>query len=58
MELARDLFSWNIRNWKRVQWSDETRFLLRSADGRVLVSRHGNNAFRWRERDGYNSVRF
>lgn len=37
--------SWNIRNWKRVNWSDESRFLLFLVDGHIRVLRHRNTAF-------------
>ena len=40
-----DHLRWNIRNLKRVNWSDENRYLLRLVDGRVRVWRHRNTAF-------------
>ena len=30
---SRDHLQWNIRNWRRVHWSDESRFLLRLVFG-------------------------
>lgn len=36
---------WNLRSWRRVHWSDESRFLLHVTDGRMRVWRHRNTAF-------------
>jgi len=36
---------WNIRSWRRVHWSDESRFLVYVTDGRVRVWRHKNTAY-------------
>jgi len=53
---SRDHLQWNIRNWRRVHWSDESRFLLRPVDGRVRVWRHRNTAYRDKKRHGHNSL--
>jgi hypothetical protein len=34
-----------IRTWRRVHWSDESRFLLRPTDGRARVWRQRNTSF-------------
>ncbi len=31
--------NWTIEDWKNVAWSDESRFLLRHSDGRVIIWR-------------------
>ena len=36
---------WNLRSWRRVHWSDESRFLLHVTDGRMRVWRHRNTAY-------------
>lgn len=36
---------WNLRSWRRIHWSDESRFLLRHVDGRVKVWRHPATAY-------------
>ena len=36
---------WTIRTWRRVHWSDESRFLLRPNDGRGRVWRQRNTSF-------------
>ena len=36
---------WTIRTWRRVHWSDESRFWLRPTDGRVRVWRQRNTSF-------------
>jgi len=36
---------WNIRSWRRIHWSDESRFLLRHVDGRMRVWRRRNMAY-------------
>ncbi|KAK7098382.1 hypothetical protein V1264_002693 [Littorina saxatilis] len=36
---------WNLRTWRRIHWSDESRFLLRVTDGRLRVWRHRNTAY-------------
>lgn len=37
--------TWNIRSWRRIHWSDESRFLLRHTDGRARVWRHRKTAY-------------
>ena len=34
---SHDHLEWTIRTWRRVHWSDESRFLLRPTDGRARV---------------------
>ena len=34
---SHDHLGWTIRTWRRVHWSDESRFLLRPTDGRPRV---------------------
>lgn len=41
---ARDHISWTIDDWKKVAWSDESRFKLVRADGRVRVWRRPHEA--------------
>ncbi|KAK7097776.1 hypothetical protein V1264_004707 [Littorina saxatilis] len=36
---------WNLRTWRRIHWSDESRFLLHVTDGRLRVWRHRNTAY-------------
>jgi transposase len=36
---------WNIRTWRKIHWSDESRFLLHVTDGRMRVWRHTNTAY-------------
>ena len=36
---------WNIRTWRKIHWSDESRFLLRVTDGRMRVWIHTNTAY-------------
>ena len=36
---SHDHLGWTIRTWRRVHWSDESRFLLRPTDGRARVWR-------------------
>ena len=36
---------WNLRNWRRVWFSDESRFLLQRRDGRQRVYRRDNERF-------------
>ncbi len=36
---------WNLRSWRRVHWSDESRFLLHVTDGRARVWRARNTAY-------------
>ena len=35
---------WNLRTWRKIHWSDESRFLLHVTDGRMRVWRHKNTA--------------
>jgi transposase len=42
---SHDHLGWTIRTWRRVQWSDESRFLLRPTDGRTRVWRQQNTSF-------------
>ena len=41
--------SWNLRTWRKIHWSDESRFLLHVTDGRMRVWRHKNTAYTPRE---------
>ena len=36
---------WNIRTWRKIHWSDESRFLLHVAHGRMRVWRYTNTAY-------------
>lgn len=36
---------WNIRSWRRIHWSDESRFLLHVTDGRAKVWRSRGAAY-------------
>ena len=36
---------WNLRSWRRVHWSDESRFLLHAVDGRIRVWRRPGTAY-------------
>ena len=36
---------WNLASWRKVQWSDESRFLLHVTDGRLRVWRQPNTAY-------------
>jgi transposase len=42
---SHDNLGWTIRTWRRVHWSDESRFLLHSTDGRARVWRQRNTSF-------------
>ena len=44
-DLSHDHLGWTIRTWRRVHWSDESRFLLRPTDGRARVWRQRNTSF-------------
>ena len=48
MQWAYDHLHWNIRNWRKIHWSDESRFLLRPVDGRMRVWRERNTAYNQR----------
>jgi hypothetical protein len=38
--------SWlTLRTWRKIHWSDESRFLLHVTDGRMRVWRHKNTAY-------------
>lgn len=36
---------WNLRSWRKIHWSDESRFLLHVTDGRIRVWRQRNTAY-------------
>jgi transposase len=36
---------WNLRTWRKIHWSDETRFPLHVTDDRMRVWRHKNTAY-------------
>lgn len=36
---------WNLRTWRKIHWSDESRFLLHVTDGRARVWRQKNTAY-------------
>ena len=42
---SHDHLGWTIRTWRRIHWSDESRFLLRPTDGRARVWRQRNTSF-------------
>ncbi|GBM65648.1 Transposable element Tc1 transposase [Araneus ventricosus] len=39
LQWAREHRDWSVDEWKRVAWSDESRFLIHHVDGRVRVRR-------------------
>ena len=39
------LRGWTIRNWRRIWFSDESRFMLQKRDGRIRVYRRRNERF-------------
>ncbi|GBN97761.1 hypothetical protein AVEN_225137-1 [Araneus ventricosus] len=41
---ARELREWTLEHWKGVAWSDEFRFRLLHADGRLRISRQAHEA--------------
>ena len=46
IQWAADKLRWNLRTWRRIYWSDESRFLLRFTNGRVRVwRRRGQDPF-------------
>ena len=46
VHLAANKLRWNLSMWRRIYWSDESRFLLRFTDGRVRVwRRRGQDPF-------------
>lgn len=40
--------NWNLRSWRRIHWSDESRFLLHVTDGRIRVWQERRTAFHQR----------
>jgi Tfp pilus assembly protein FimT len=36
---------WNLSTWRKIHWSDKSRFLLHVTDGRMRVWRHTNTAY-------------
>jgi transposase len=36
---------WNLRTWRKIHWSDESRFLFHVTDGRMRVWRHKHTAY-------------
>jgi hypothetical protein len=34
---------WNLRTWRKIHWSDESRFLLHVTESRMRVCRHKNS---------------
>ena len=42
---SHDHLGWTIHTWRRVHWTDESRFLLRPTDGRARVWRQRNISF-------------
>jgi hypothetical protein len=36
---------WNLRTWRKIHWSDESRFLLHETDGRMRVWKHKTTAY-------------
>ena len=46
VQWAANKLRWNLRSWRRIYWSDESRFLLRFTDGRVRIwRRRGQDQF-------------
>lgn len=46
VQWATNNLCWNLRTWRRIYWSDESRFLLQFTDGRVRVwRRRGQDPF-------------
>ncbi|GBN27845.1 hypothetical protein AVEN_222637-1 [Araneus ventricosus] len=41
---AREHREWSLEDWKRIAWSDESRFRLLHADGRLRICRQGHEA--------------
>lgn len=37
--------NWNLRTWRKIHWSDESRFMLHVTDGRTRVWRRKNTAY-------------
>ena len=42
-----DHLGWTIRTWRRVHWSDESRFLLRPTDGHASETLHFRTTTFW-----------
>ena len=36
---------WNLWTWRKIHWSDESRFLLHATNGRMSIWRHKNTAY-------------
>ena len=36
---------WNLRTWRKIHWSDESRFLFHVTDGWFRIWRHKNTAY-------------
>jgi hypothetical protein len=51
-----DHLEWTIRSWRRVHWSDESRFLLRPTDSCARVWRQRNTSFQDNHPFGYEPV--
>jgi len=61
IQRAREYHNWTMEQWKKVTWTDESRFLLHHANGRarvlllpgeVMLQDHcGATTSRWRECD-------
>ena len=67
LQWAHECRNWTLEQWKKVAWSDESRFLLDHVDGRVRVHRlpggsdvtrmHcGKTTSQWRECDALGNV--
>ncbi len=42
LKLAREHNKWTLEQWKKVMWSDESRFTLFQSDGRIRVRREAD----------------
>ena len=45
LEWSRRRARWNVRSWRRIHWSDESRFLVHLVDGRVRIWRYPNTRY-------------
>jgi hypothetical protein len=45
MHFAQEHHNWQIRHWRRIMFTDESRFALCSNDGRVRVWRRAGERF-------------
>jgi transposase len=45
LQWCRDRRNWNLASWRKVHWSDESRFLLFMTDGRARVWRRRGTAY-------------